>query len=89
MSGLNALKIALSGIGSAALTIALSGFVPDAPATPPTTPVAAASEGGGGHRRHVPGTFQTRAEQERRLREDDEAVVLAIVAFVLGGEQSG
>lgn len=83
MSGLNPLRIALSGFGGAVLTIALSGFVveSDAP-VPPIAPIAAVSEGGG-HRRQATQP-QTRAELERRLRGDDDAIVLAIVAFVLG-----
>lgn len=85
-------KIALSGIGSSVLAIALSGFVVEtAPPPPAPAPIVQPSEGGGGKHRHraAAGREQEQEqERQRRLRMDDEAIILAIAAFVTG-ESSG
>lgn len=85
MSGLSSLRIALSGFGGAVLSVALSGFVVEVDA-PIVSPPAVVSEGGGGRRHRQQQAARQERERERieQLRADDEAVVLAIVAFVTG-----
>ncbi len=85
---LDPLKIALSGFGGGVLAIALSGFVMVAVEPPPVVvqpPIV--SESGGSARikaQQAARRALERAERERILREEDEAVILAIAAFVTG-----
>lgn len=82
MSGLNPLRIALSGFGGAVLSIALSGFVVETEVVAHQPPVV--SESGGGARMKAAQRARARVEHERQLIEEDEALILALVAFVTG-----
>jgi hypothetical protein len=87
VSGLNPLRIALSGFGGTVLAVALSGFVVEVDAPTPVVAPVVVSEGGGGHRRHQAQAAHDRRDREERLRKlraDDEAIIFALVAFVTG-----